>query len=135
MTYNASAFPISIKGIVLVNEKIVLLKNEREEWELPGGRIEIGETPEECVVREIDEELNLKCVVDRIVDTWMYTISNQKNVFIVTYLCEKLTIDPNVLKISHEHKELGLFNIEEIEHLNMPLGYKNTIRKVIHSSY
>jgi 8-oxo-dGTP diphosphatase len=32
-------------------------------WEFPGGKIENGESEEECIIREIKEELNLDIVV------------------------------------------------------------------------
>ena len=44
-------WPVSIKGVVFVDEKVVLLLNDRAEWELLGGRLERGETPEACVRR------------------------------------------------------------------------------------
>lgn len=53
-------FPVSIKGVVACTEKVVLLKNERKGWELPGGKLEEGESPEECVEREVFEELSLQ---------------------------------------------------------------------------
>jgi 8-oxo-dGTP diphosphatase len=32
-------------------------------WELPGGKIEVNETPEECLTRELYEEFNIKVSV------------------------------------------------------------------------
>lgn len=125
----AKKYPISVKGIVIFNNKIVLLKNEREEWELPGGKIEIGETSEECTLREIKEELNLVTNIHSIIDVWMYNVVGKVNVLIITYLCKPITSNINVIRISSEHKEVRLFQPNEINQLNMPLGYKSSIEK------
>ena len=123
----SSTFSISIKGVVLDSHKrVLLLKNERDEWELPGGRIEIGETPEECVAREISEETQWKVTTGPILDAWMYYINAaEKHVFIATYGCyPESEIDP---VLSHEHKEIGLFTEAEVVDLRMPDGYKRSI--------
>jgi 8-oxo-dGTP pyrophosphatase MutT (NUDIX family) len=120
-------FSISIKGVVLdAWRRVLLLKNEREEWELPGGRIEIGETPEECVAREIAEETGWKVAAEPIIDSWMYYIDAvERHVFIVTYGCHpESDVEPI---LSHEHKEIGLFTEQEVADLRMPDGYRRSI--------
>ncbi len=52
---------------LIINEKSQVFAAQRSnsmtlplKWELPGGKVEIGETPEQCLIREIKEELNIE---------------------------------------------------------------------------
>jgi 8-oxo-dGTP pyrophosphatase MutT (NUDIX family) len=123
------AYPVSVKGVVARGGRILLLHNERGEWELPGGRLEIGETPQQCVVREIAEESGWAVTAGPILDAWLYHITQEsKYVLIVTYGCYldpgQDTLDPVV---SGEHQRIGLFAPAEISGLVMPHGYKTSI--------
>ncbi len=118
-------FPVSVKGVVAIDGKFCLLRNERAEWELPGGRLEAGEDPVAACLREIDEELGIEARVTRILDSWLYDIKGSGEVLIVTYACAPLAgVTP---RLSQEHKALGLFAPAEIAGLVMPEGYKRSI--------
>lgn len=126
--YKEYLIPISIKGIVIINGKYLLVKNNRNEWELPGGRLEQNESSEKTVVREIKEELNLDCKVHKIGDTWIYKINDDKTVFIVTYLMHELVESDQKIIISDEHNEYDLFEYEELNELPIPAGYIDSIK-------
>jgi mutator protein MutT len=130
----ARKYPVSVKGILYINNKIVLLKNERNEWEPPGGKIEPNETPEQCVLREIKEELNIDACVQSLQDAWMYRVGGKVNVFVLIYRCNPMMMDEQKIKLSFEHNEFGLFSPDEIKSLNMPGRYKDSINRSIINS-
>lgn len=118
-------FSVSIKGIFHdPTGNVVLLMNERNEWELPGGRIELEETPAQCLAREVQEELNLTVSVGELIDAYLFEVIPGKHVFIVTYAC---SLDGSfVPTISHEHKSVGLFRPDTLPP-NLPTGYRSSI--------
>ena len=51
---------VGSRAVVIQNNKILLSHEKASGWWLiPGGGMEAGETPEECVVREVEEETGL----------------------------------------------------------------------------
>jgi len=119
-------WPVSVKGVCLVGGDVVLLKNERDEWELPGGRLEAGEEPVGCLSRELEEELSLTAIAGPLFDCWRYPVLPGKEVLIVTFGI--LPVADRDLHLSEEHKELGRFSPAAIGGLNMPEGYRRSIR-------
>ena len=119
-------FPVSVKGVVFVGDRVVLLKNEREEWELPGGRLETGESPPVCVVREIREELAIDVAAEKLLDCWLYEVLPGQEVVIVTYGCRYE--GDGAVRRSHEHSAAGQFDLSELDGLQMPEGYRRSIR-------
>ncbi|MFJ1795357.1 NUDIX hydrolase [Kitasatospora griseola] len=122
-------FPISIKGVVLDPDgRVLLLKNERQEWELPGGKLERDEEPEQRVETEIREESGWTASAGPLLDVWMYEPLPGRQVFIVTYGCTATDAHQPPI-VSHEHKEAGLFHRHEVPGLVMPQGYKDSVAR------
>jgi 8-oxo-dGTP pyrophosphatase MutT (NUDIX family) len=119
------AFPVSVKGVAVQYGQVLLLENERAEWELPGGKLELGEDPQECVAREIREETEWQVRPGPILDCWQYHIRENYSVVIVTYGCHVVSNRPPV--VSTEHKRARLFALADVPRLNMPAGYKRSV--------
>ena len=102
----------------------MLLLNERDEWELPGGRIEPGESTAIALVREIFEELRIEVKVAGPLDSYVFEVIPTRHVIISTYSCE--ATGPFRPALSLEHRELGLFAPEALP-ANLPSGYRRSI--------
>ncbi|HHW47619.1 MAG TPA: 8-oxo-dGTP diphosphatase MutT [Clostridiaceae bacterium] len=59
-----------VTAAIIINDGKVLIaqraknQNMAGKWEFPGGKVEPGETPEECLKREIREELGINIEVN-----------------------------------------------------------------------
>lgn len=67
-------------------------------WEFPGGKIRIGEMAEDCIIREIDEELSLDIVICGKLTPVEYDYGH-KQVRLIPFVCDTL----HDLPVLHEH--------------------------------
>lgn len=119
-------FPVSVKGVILDQGRVVLLRNDRAEWELPGGKLETDEVPEACVAREIREELNVQIKVGPLLDAWVYEPLPEARVLVLAYGCAAK--DSAGMEYSGEHWDVGLFGEDELDGIRLPPGYVRSVR-------
>ncbi|MGM9813346.1 MAG: (deoxy)nucleoside triphosphate pyrophosphohydrolase [Candidatus Enteromonas sp.] len=72
---------IEVSAAILVHNNLIFLTQRgygefKDKWEFPGGKLEMGETPEACLVREIHEELNAKIQILSFLKTVEYDYSS-----------------------------------------------------------
>jgi len=62
---------VGVGAIILDENRVVLVRRGRPpalgQWSLPGGIVELGETMEKAIVREVEEEVGLKVEVIQLV--------------------------------------------------------------------
>ncbi|WP_009630501.1 8-oxo-dGTP diphosphatase MutT [Synechocystis sp. PCC 7509] len=84
-------------------------------WEFPGGKIEPGETVEECIKREIWEELGILIAVGQHLITIEHTYSHF-HVTLIVHHCQHLDGTPQPL----ECEEIRWVTLEEIDKFSFP---------------
>ena len=125
------SYPLSIKGVLIHDGRVLLLLNERDEWDLPGGRPDAGEDHRAALVREVREETGLAVEVGALVDEHLFEVLPQRFVRIVAYACTLRT--EGEIALSHEHRGacwIGLDELgERIAGHPLPAGYLGAIRQ------
>jgi 8-oxo-dGTP diphosphatase len=82
-------------------------------WEFPGGKINVGERPEECLSRELHEELGIAVVI-----SWsLAPVTHHYPTFIITLYPFVCRITTGEIKL-HEHKALTWLPPERLHELD-----------------
>ena len=65
---------LTVDAVIILNGKIVLIKRKNPPYQgnfaLPGGFVEIGETTEEAIVREVQEETGLSIKIIKLLGVY-----------------------------------------------------------------
>lgn len=84
-----------------------------QKWEFPGGKINDGERPEECLMRELHEELGITAVISRS----LALVTHKYPSFIVTLYPFVCRIAAGEIKL-HEHKAFTWLPPERLHELD-----------------
>lgn len=114
-----TALPLIVAAGVCIR-KGKLLASLRQEgshlsghWEFPGGKLEPGESPEQCVVREFVEELGVEIEVVGIREVVFHRYDNHA-VLLLFYECNWLTGTPRPLDVA-DVKWVDLERLDELK--------------------
>lgn len=73
-------------------------------WDIPGGTVEIGESPAEAAVRECVEEANLHCTLGEELSHFENIDTNGRDINFHTITYRLYVGDAAEVRISHEHQ-------------------------------
>ncbi len=89
-------------------------------WEFPGGKLDTGEDPEDCIVREIKEELSLDIIIIGRQDSVEYDYGF-KQVRLFPFICETL-MDLPVLSEHAAFKWIEISEFDDIDFLEADIS-------------
>jgi len=92
-------------------------------WEFPGGKLKPGETEEECISREINEELEIDIEIRKPMISLFHNYGC-KQIELIPFLC---VIKTGVIKLN-EHHDLIWVTLKELEKIDFAAADRKLIQ-------
>lgn len=116
---------ISAAGGIVRKEQKILMIYRLKKWDLPKGKIEKGEAPEDGALREVEEECQVKArILNEVCHTWHTYTRNKKKYLKKTYWYAMDCVDDSRMKAQKEEA------IEEVKWMN-----ESEVKHVLYESY
>ena len=114
-----------VKGIIRKNGHILVLVKPNGALDLPGGRVENGETVQSALQREIAEETSLKVEIHEPAEEWFFYKTPDQLIKGITFEC--FYLEGNV-KLCSEHKRYFWAAIDSIKGLNFNRNFLQNLK-------
>lgn len=117
---------VSVKAVLIDAGRVLLLENDRGDWELPGGRLDPDDPSVEAALeREILEETGLASAIGSSRHAEIFRqIGDGRQVLIVAYDAEVTATD---VSISHEHVGAAWVALDALDAVDLPGVYRRAI--------
>lgn len=122
-----------VAGIIYFENKILCVQRPKnklsyisEKFEFPGGKIELGETKEEALNRELLEELNIVAAIESFYTTVVHEYPDFE-LTMHSYICEVKTKELTL----NEHIGLEWLNLDELNRLDWAAADIPIVNKLI----
>jgi 8-oxo-dGTP pyrophosphatase MutT (NUDIX family) len=117
--------PTSVKGVVVREGAVLLCRNPRGNWELPGGRPDVEDaTLVQTLTRELHEETGLEVVVERLVFAELFRPVPESCLAVIVYRAGVVG-DGEAVR-SDEHTEVAFFRPDALPE-PLPEVYRQAI--------
>ena len=126
---------VGVGAIILDEGKILLEKRKNSpgkgKWSIPGGLVELGESIEQAVIREVKEETGLDVVEPRLVDVVNYVSLSEKGAVkyhfvIIDYL---VTVKCGKPKASSDAEALKWVPFNEVEEYDLTKSFRRFFQR------
>jgi 8-oxo-dGTP diphosphatase len=98
---------VALKAIIIHSGKVLIIQRSAADefgastWEFAGGKLDFGEELEVALKREIQEEVGLDVVVNKLLYATTFKTHEYRQIVILTYFC---TANSGNVKLSEEHQ-------------------------------
>lgn len=117
---------VPVKGVLIDEGNVLLGLNDREEWELPGGQLDEGESPEEAVVREFREESGVSVSPRWLLMAEIFEVVPGRNVLIVAFNVVLNGMGSGIVA-SPEHEAMEWIPLKSLPDLPLPGVYRRAV--------